>query len=92
MPVDEILLERTRRSLSALAISCENRREQALGIIDKLDKIMTTESGKIPIDDDTGEVMEDSRRDMIYDACIPVAEKLLNPPKPKRADSLTDPI
>lgn len=92
MPVDEVQLEVIRRSLSALAISCESRREQALGIIDKLDKIMTTESGKIPTDDDTGEVMESSRRDMIYDACIPVAEKLLNPPKPKRADTLTDPI
>ena len=76
--IDESKLDTTIRSLEALIATYDERINKAARCIDTLRKIQRQEGDTAnPEDPDTGAVMSDARRQEIYTACIPAAEKML---------------
>ena len=76
MAVNEDNLDVLIRSLKAHIVTLQNQARTAEGVLIGLRKIRQID-GANPTDADTGQVMTDTRRDEIYDKCLPVANEIL---------------
>ena len=86
MSVNESILEEKIKKLNDLDRILNLRRRKIIETIDSLNSIRKTDHAdssqksnklKMPKDRATGKEMRQSRRQEIYDACIPVADQLL---------------
>ena len=75
--IDDTYLEEIARSLRSLAISYYDNAKSMNQIADTFDSIQL-ESGSPKIDEATGQVMTEARRQEVYDKCLPEAKRLLN--------------
>lgn len=89
--IDEEELIRTINDLEALIASCKDIGQRAEHALSKFKKIALVPPGVLPLDDDTGELITDERREEIYRTCHPKALEIIKEPEYIRPADYTEP-